>query len=143
MKEGVFLEMMVECFQNLFASDEISVTRNEKFYRNKKWVGEVDVVIKGTYESKFIKIGTECRDRKGAQGSKWIQQIIGKKFDLAEFGFTDWIAVSTDGFKSTAAELAKRAGIRLLVPGSMMPDEPDKPGPHKWMRRNLTSSEFI
>ncbi len=24
-----------------------------------------------------------------------------------------------------------------------MPDEPDKPGPHKWMRRNLTSSEFI
>jgi hypothetical protein len=143
MKEGGFLELLVECLLKLLASDGIKVSRNEKFYNSKgTQIGEVDVVIEGVYDSKYIKIGTECRDRKGKQDRNWIRQIIGKRVDLAEFGFTHWVAVSKYGFKSTAEELAKKAGIALLVPGKVKPVEPEKNGPHSWGRFDMTKQEW-
>ncbi len=143
MKEGGFLELLVECLHKILASDDIKVSRNEKFYNDKGiQIGEVDVVIEGVYNSKYIKIGTECRDRKGKQDRNWIRQIIGKRIDLAEFGFTDWVAVSRYGFKSTAEELAKKAGIRILVPGKVEPVEPEKNGPHSWGRFGMTIQEW-
>jgi hypothetical protein len=143
MKEGSFLELLVECLHKILASDGIKVSRNEKFYNDKGiQIGEVDVVIEGVYDSKYIKIGTECRDRRGKQDRNWIRQIIGKRMDLAEFGFTDWVAVSRHGFKSTAEELAKKASIRILVPGKVEPVEPEKNGPHSWGRFDMTIKEW-
>jgi hypothetical protein len=133
MKEGKFLEMLVECLQKLLASDGITVTRNEKFRSKGKQVGEVDVVLRGKFGSTNMVVGIECRDRKGPQGRDWIQQIMGKRDDLAEFGFRHWIAVSSSGFASTAEALAKKANIELLVPGKVRVMEPGKPGLHTWM----------
>jgi hypothetical protein len=53
MKEGAFLELLVECLHKILASDDIKVSRNEKFYNDEGiQIGEVDVVIEGIYESK-------------------------------------------------------------------------------------------
>ena len=138
MKDGKFLEILVECFQKLLASDGINVSPNEKFRNeNKVLIGEVDIVIEGVFNSEYIKIGTECRDRKGRQDRNWIRQIIGKREDLKRFGFTDWVAVSSGGFTSTARELADEKGIRILVPAKVEPVDSNQSGPHKWMKFNV------
>lgn len=133
MKEGKFLEMLVECLQRLLTSDGISVTCNEKFYSKGRQVGEVDVVLRGKLGSANMVVGIECRDRKNPQDRTWIRNLIGKREDLAKFGFNHWVAVSSSGFTSTAEELAKEANIEILVPGTVEPVDADKPGPHDFM----------
>jgi hypothetical protein len=89
-----------------------------------------------------VKIAIECRDRKGAQGRPWIREIIGKRIDLSRFGITHWMAVSVNGFTSTAEKLAIESGIIIIVPGDVTPIEPKKPGPHTLMQWSLMEYEW-
>jgi hypothetical protein len=142
MKPGKFLEMVVDCLQRLLAPDGFSVTRNAKYYQNGKQIGEVDVLVQGRLSSEDVKIAIECRDRKGLQGRPWIREIIGKRIDLSRFGITHWMAVSVNGFTDTAEKLAIESGIIIIVPGKVTPLEPEKTGPHTWVKWSLVEYEW-
>jgi len=142
MKPGKFLEMVVECLQRLLAPEGFTLTRNMKYYQNGQQIGEVDVLVQGRLGQENVKVAIECRDRIGLQGRSWIREIIGKKVDLRRFGITHWMAVSVNGFTSTAEKLAKESGIIIIVPAKVTPVEPKKPGPHTWMEWALVEPEW-
>jgi hypothetical protein len=142
MKEGKFLEMLVECLEKLLAADGITVTPNQKFYKDGVQVGEVDIVLSGRFGSSNIMVGIECRHRQPPQDRNWIRTIMGKRDDLWEFGFRHWIAVSASGFRPTARNLAEKEGIDLRVPGEMRPLDPDKYGPHTPLKFGIISSSW-
>jgi hypothetical protein len=142
MNPGKFLELLVECLQRVLAPDNFSVTRNKKYYLNRQQIGEVDILVQGRLGSENVKIAIECRDRKGLQGCPWIREIIGKKMDLRKFGITHWMAVSVNGFTDMAEKLAKEFGIIVIVPHIVTPIEPEKPGPHDWMKWGLVEHNW-
>lgn len=138
LNDGKFFEMIVECLQRMLSPEGYKITPSKKFYDEKgNQVGEVDVVIEGELNSQKIMVGVECRDRKSIPGVEWIQQIIGRRITLAEFGFTHWIAVSRKGFAKTATALAKKHSIPLLIPGKVEPVDKDKPGFHTFMHLSM------
>lgn len=138
MKDGILLEMLVELFQRMTASQGIKVERRRIFQIAKGDVAEVDVVVEGPFGSANMMVAVECRDRASPQGKDWIQQIIGKRDDLRRFGIRHWIAVSQSGFTKPAEDLARREGIDLLVPITVTPEVEAAPGPHKLLRFSLS-----
>jgi hypothetical protein len=129
---GILLELLVEFFYRSILRADATITRRKKFCRNGRVVAEVDVLLENGSE----RFAIECRDRSKPQGLPWIQQIIGKREMLRSFGITitQWFVLSASGFTEDAMELARTAGIELIVPGNVMPQNPDAPGLHDLMK---------
>lgn len=142
MKNGILLEVLTELFQAITADDGVTITRRRVFRLPHSDVAEVDVLLEGRFGSSRMKVAVECRDRAERQGKEWIQQIIGKRDDLRSVGIRHWIAVSGSGFTDPARELAQRAGIELLIPVGVEPEDPDGQGPHRLLNYQLSRNKW-
>lgn len=111
-REGRFLEIVVSKLEELLAPQGVIVTSPEEFYKDGKKIGEIDITLRGKFGSSVMFVGVECRDRKGRQGTQWINEIIGKKQNI---GVHKMIAVSSSGFTENAIHVARSNDIDLLV----------------------------
>lgn len=128
--DGILLELLVEFFHKSILKANTSVVRRKIYRRNRRVIAEIDVLLEGDGEQFAI----ECRDRGKPQGLPWIQQIIGKRELLRSYGITQWFALSASGFTEDAVDLARTAGIELLVPGEVAPKNADVPGLHHLLK---------
>jgi hypothetical protein len=111
---GGFLENLVTFIQRQCVPAGAVVQSPERFYRNGKQIGEIDITIRGQFGSTSLFVGFECRGRPadGPQGVPWISEIFGKKTLLKA---DKMVAISRTGFVPEAIELAKECGISLFV----------------------------
>lgn len=111
---GRFLENLVTYVQRRLAPEGAIVRSPERFYRDGKQIGEIDVTVRGQFGSATVFLGIECRDRpsEGPQGLDWIMTLVGKKKLL---GVDKLIAVSTTGFRTAALRAARDEGIDTLL----------------------------
>jgi hypothetical protein len=142
MKNGILLELLAQLFQAITADEGVTITRRRIFKLAQADVAEIDILLEGRFGSSRMAVAVECRDRAGRQGKEWIQQIIGKREDLRSVGIRHWIAVSGSGFTKPARELAQRAGIELLIPLGVEPEEADAQGPHRLLKFHLTRNRW-
>jgi hypothetical protein len=138
LNSGILLELLAELFQSLLAGEGTTVSRRHVFRRGPNDIAEVDILLSGRFGSSDMKVAVECRDRQEPQGKEWVQQILGKRDDLREFGVRHWIAVSSSGFTEPAQALARRSGLELLVPCDVEPMTPSAPGPHHLLQFSLS-----
>lgn len=113
-RRGKALEILVKRLQEFLVPQGIKVTSPEEFYFEGKRLGEIDVTLRGEFESGKVFIGIECRDRpsEGPQGRDWIRELRGKQDD---FKVGKMIAVSSTGFSEPAIDLANEFEIDLLT----------------------------
>lgn len=121
---GRYLEILIEHLQRRLSPEGMHIRSPERFYKDAKPIGEIDVTIRGDLGSAKVFIGIECRDRPsdGPQGLDWIQQILGKKQLLK---VDKMVAVSSTGFTPGAAQLAAEHGIDTLVAANVTETEVD------------------
>jgi len=116
-RKGRLTELLVAQIQQQLSGEQISVNSPKLFYSDNdksKLIGEVDIVLEGSFGSTNVQIGIECRDRpaEGPQGVPFISLVLGKREVL---GILKMIAVSTTGFTSDAVKLAQKHSIDILV----------------------------
>lgn len=112
--KGRYLENLVAFIQHNLAPQGAKITSPERFFRNGKQIGEIDITIRGQFGSSTVFVGVECRDRPadGPQGVPWISAIVGKRETLA---VDKMIAVSSTGFAPEAIEEARRQRVDTLT----------------------------
>lgn len=77
---------------------------------------EVDVCIFSEIAGHAVTISIECRDHARAQDVTWVEQELSKHSRLQT---SLLVLVSRSGFTKEAYELAKRASVKLVVPGPL------------------------
>ena len=142
-KNGILLEMLVELFQRVASTEDITTSRRKIFREGNRIIAEVDVFLEGRFGSSQMSVAIECRDRNKPQGITWIQQIIGKRDSLRHFGIRHWMAISASGFTEPAVKMAQSGGIELMVLGNVQPVHPHAAGPHQLMRFQMETSKWL
>jgi len=107
-------------FQKLikFIYDRISpeggkVTESEMVFDKKaKILREVDILVNQEVAGHEIRIVVECRDRSRSESVEWVDALIGKTHSLDVHKV---VAVSSEGFSSSAIEKATAHGIDALT----------------------------
>lgn len=111
MQPGREWEVLVAQLEQLFAGSGFRVQSPENIRSAQTGnIVKVDVTVRGRVGSQDVLIAFECRDRNGAQGVEWIQQLPARKADI---GASELIAVSRDGFTADAEREAAAHGIPL------------------------------
>ena len=101
-------EKQIKRINDVLVQDHAEVTWNDKIPDpdNPKQPRQIDITIRRNGEITHI----ECRDHKVPQGSKWIEELYGRKISLQAIAM---VGVSSSGFTEGAIKKAKRLGIFL------------------------------
>lgn len=134
----MLLELLAEFFHHAILGANAKVSRRHVYRRKGRVIAEIDSLLEGQGQ----RFAIECRDRRTPQGLPWIQQIIGKRVLLKPYKIDDWFALSASGFTEDALELARTAGIHLLVPGLVTPVDLNAPGVHDLMKFEVQTSNW-
>lgn len=93
-------------------SDEKTDVKESEFIKDNLGINrEIDVLITTEINNTKIQIALECRDHGRDQSLEWIDQIIGKYFNI---NIEKVVAVSSSGFSDAAVTKAKAYNISLL-----------------------------
>lgn len=108
---GKDLEKLVMQLETALANDNAMITSNEEI--PDVVTGEpreVDVAVRTGAGSSHLLVIIECRDRKGKQDVRWIEELSGKRRSV---GADKAVAVSRNGLSAQALLKAKDLGIAV------------------------------
>jgi hypothetical protein len=109
-KPGRLAELLVEHFERILGPD-VQIKSPERICgRHSGRRREVDVTLRCEVGATDVLVAIECRDRKGAQDVRWIEELASKAEDV---GANVIVAVSTSGFTEAAKRSA--AAHRVLL----------------------------
>lgn len=111
-------ELQIKRINDVLVQDHADVTWNDRIPDpdNPKQPRQIDITIRRNGDLTHI----ECRDHKVPQGSKWIEELYGRKISLNAFAM---VGVSSSGFTEGAIKKAKRLGIFLCNLSSLTDKE--------------------
>jgi hypothetical protein len=110
-RPGRDLERLVERLERALAGTTVTVTSPDHLVGRRSGTSrEVDVSLRGQVGSVALLVIVECRDRNEPQDVSWIDELVGKRDDVAA---DKAIAVSGAGFSRAAEEAARQHGIAL------------------------------
>ena len=120
-REGRDLEKLVAILEKNLGPEGIRVTSPDYIVgKESKSRREVDITLRGQVGSTSVLIIIECRDQKGNEDVRWIEEIASKRKDV---GANRAIAVSSSGFTAGAINLAQANDIELRTLEQVDPNE--------------------
>jgi hypothetical protein len=102
---------LVAELERVLAGTDVVITSPDYLHdQHSKRKREVDVSLRATVGSTPILVILECRDRKGTQDVRWIEELATKRSGV---GASTAIAVSPTGFSEGAQNLARTHNVKL------------------------------
>jgi len=107
-------EKQIKRIHDALIQDHAAVTWNDKIPDpdNPTQLRQIDITVKRNGEITHI----ECRSHQVPQGSKWVEELYGRKVSLQAVAM---IGVSDSGFTKGAIKKAKRLGVFLCNLGQL------------------------